>query len=318
MNQQTESRSSAKEQSLAMVLLLITTILWGSTFIITNKLTQIIPPMFYMFLRYIIGFIVFLPFIGRLRKFTKKQFMIGFIAGTLVWASFSVQTIGIKLTTATKSAFITGLSVIMVPIFSALFFKDKISTRIWISTIIALIGVSVMSIIGLEKISIGDLLVLLCDVFYAIYIIYLSRNLKSVDIIGISTIIVFLIALYSLIASIIFEDFNYTFKNMNYILENSWILLLLLYMGICATSIATLTQNFGQRHLSSTQAAIIFATEPLFATFFAVLGDESLNLQIIIGGTLILVGILLSIKKSDRDRSFNSKIELNELNKGDI
>ncbi len=316
MDQQTEPKSSAKQQSIAMVLLLITTILWGSTFIITNKLTQIIPPMFYMFLRYIIGFFVFLPFIGRLRKFTKKQFMIGFIAGTLVWASFSVQTIGIKLTTATKSAFITGLSVIMVPIFSALFFKDKISTRIWISTIIALIGVSVMSIIGLEKFAIGDLLVLICDVFYAIYIIYLSRNLKSIDIIGVSTIIVFFISLYSLIASILFEDFNYTFKNMNNIFENSGILLLLLYMGICATSIATLTQNFGQKHLSSTKAAIIFATEPLFATFFAVLGNESLNLQIIIGGIIILIGILLSIEKPGNVNDFNTEIEVKELNKG--
>ena len=313
MNQQTEPKSSVKEQSIAIVLLLITTILWGSTFIITNKLTQIIPPMFYMFLRYLIGFIAFLPFIGRLRNFTLKQFKIGFIAGTLVWASFSFQTIGIQLTTATKSAFITGLSVIMVPIFSAIFFKDKISARIWISTLLALIGVSVMSIIGFENISIGDLLVLICDVFYAIYIIYLSLNLKSVDIIGITAIIVFLLSFYSLIASIIFEDINLTFKNMDSIFENFG--LILLYMGVCATNIATLTQNYGQRHLSSTKAAIVFATEPLFATFFAVLGDESLTPKIVIGGILILVGVLLSIEKTELDISFNPEIEVKELNK---
>ena len=292
MDQQTELRPSVKKQSLAMVLLLITSILWGSTFIITNKLTQIIPPMFYLGVRYLIGFIAFLPFIGRLRKFTKKQFKIGFIAGTLVWASFSVQTIGIKLTTATKSAFITGLSVIMVPIFSAIFFKHKISKRIWISTFLALIGVSVMSFIGFENISIGDLLVLICDVFYAIYIIYLSQNLKSVDVIGITIIIVFLNSFYSFSASILFEDMNYIFNDgakLIFTIENFGILL---YMGICTTNIATLTQNYGQRHLSPTKAAIIFATEPLFATFFAVLGNELLNLQIIIGGALILVGIL--------------------------
>ncbi len=314
MNQQTEPRSSAKEQSIAMIFLLITTVLWGSTFIITNKLTQIIPPMFYMFLRYIIGFIAFLPFMGRLRNFTKKQFKIGFIAGTLVWASFSIQTIGIQLTTATKSAFITGLSVIMVPIFYALFFKDKISARIWISTLLALIGVSVMSIIGFENVSIGDLLVLISDVFYALYIIYLSLNLKSVDIVGITVIIVFLLSFYSLIASLIFEDINLTFKNMNSIFENFG--LILLYMGVCATNIATLTQNYGQRHLSSTKAAIIFATEPLFATFFAVLGGESLTPKIVIGGILILVGVLLSIEKPELDRSFNPEIEVKELNKG--
>ena len=299
MNQQTELKSSAKEQSIAVSLLLITTILWGSTFIITNKLTQFIPPMIYLGVRYLIGFLAFLPFIGRLRKFTKKQFKMGFIAGTLVWASFSVQTIGIKLTTATKSAFITGLNVIMVPIFSAMFFKEKVSARIWISTILALIGVSVMSFIGtgFDGISIGDILVLICDVFYALYIIYLSLNLKSVDIIGITVIIIFLISFYSFIASIIFEDMNYIFnegRNVIFTFKNFGILL---YMGICATNIATLTQNYGQRHLSSSKAAIVFASEPLFATFFAVLGNETLNLQIIIGGILIIAGILLSIEK---------------------
>ena len=127
------------------LLLVATTILWGSTFIITNTLTQVIPPMFYMGVRYLIGFLGFLPFLPKMKKLTKYQWKTAIIAGILCWISFATQTYGIKMTTATKSAFLTGLNVIMVPIFSALLFKTKISRKIWLSSFLAVIGVSVFS-----------------------------------------------------------------------------------------------------------------------------------------------------------------------------
>ena len=158
--------------NLGTLLLLITTILWGTTFVITNQVTQIVPPMFYMGVRYLVGVVMFLPFIGRLRKLTKKHWKHAIIAGMLCWASFALQTYGIMLTTATKSAFITGLNVIMVPIFVALIFHRKVGNKIWVATFLALLGVFVMSFSGLEgSFEWGDLLVLICDVFYAFYII---------------------------------------------------------------------------------------------------------------------------------------------------
>jgi len=297
MNQQTEPKSNAKQKSVAVVLLILTTIIWGSTFIITNIVTQIIPPMFYMGVRYLIGFIAFIPFLGRLKTFTKKQFKIAFIAGTLCWISFALQTVGIMLTTATKSAFITGLNVIMIPIFLAIFFKKEVSKKIWISTFFALVGVSILSFGGIEKPSIGDLLVLICDIFYALYVIYLGIHLKEIDTIGISAIIVFIISFFSFISSFIFEDMQYIFGEGASSIFTYQNLGIMLYMGLIATTISNLTQNYGQTHISPTKTAIIFSLEPLFATFFAILGKESLNLQIVIGAILIFTGIVLSIEK---------------------
>lgn len=297
MNTEIEHLSNSKQVKIGTILLIITTIIWGSTFIITNILTQIVPPMFYMGVRYLIGFIAFMPFLGRLRTFTKKQFKIGLIAGTLCWASFTFQTIGIQLTTATKSAFITGLNVIMIPIFLAIFYKKKVSKKIWISTFFALVGVSVLSFGGIEKPSIGDLLVLICDIFYALYVIYLGIHLKEIDTIGISIIIVFIIGFFSFILSFIFEDMNYIFGEGASSIFTYQNLGIMLYMGLIATTISNLTQNYGQTHIAPTKTAIIFSLEPLFATFFAILGKESLNLQIVIGAIFIFTGIVLSIEK---------------------
>ena len=280
------------------ILLIITTIIWGSTFIITNTVTQVVPPMFYQGMRYLFGFIGFLPFIGRIRKFTKKQFKIAIIAGSLCWASVALQTYGIKWTTATKSGFITGLNVIMVPIFVAILYHKRIQFKIWISTILALIGVSILSFAGMESLSIGDLFVFVCDIFYALYIIYLDNHLAEIDTIGISAVIVFIISLFSFILAFITGEIPIVFGDQISAIFTTNHLLILIYMGVIATTIATLTQTFGQTTVNSTRAAIIYALEPLFAAFFAViLGSEKLNWQILVGGSLIFVGILFSIEK---------------------
>jgi drug/metabolite transporter (DMT)-like permease len=298
------SSQPRSHSSLGTILLLITTILWGTTFVITSQVTQIVPPMFYMGVRYLVGVIMFLPFIGRLRKLTKKHWKHAIIAGMLCWASFAFQTYGIMLTTATKSAFITGLNVIMVPIFVALIFHRKVGNKIWVATGLALLGVFVMSFSGLEGgFEWGDLLVLICDVFYAFYIIYLERHLKEIDPIGMAFIVVLVISVLSFLLSGLVEDYSMIFGVSRSQIFTWTHLVIILYMGIFATTIANITQTFGQKYISSTRTAIIFASEPLFAAFFAIVfGPDILTWQITVGGALILAGTLAStLKKKSID-----------------
>jgi drug/metabolite transporter (DMT)-like permease len=113
-----QPQATPKQIRAGELLLVTTTLLWGTTFIVTNILTQIIPPMFYMGVRYLIAVLGFIPFYSHLKHLTKEELKIALIAGTICWISFATQTIGIKLTTATKSAFLTGLNILMVPIFT--------------------------------------------------------------------------------------------------------------------------------------------------------------------------------------------------------
>ncbi len=303
--------NSNQRYLLGTLFLLITTILWGSTFTITNQLTQIIPPMFYMGIRYLIGFLAFLPFFRHFKTMTAKTWKITLIASFLLWTSFMLQTIGIKLTTAAKSAFITGLNVIMIPIFAAIIYRQKVRPIIWLSTILALFGISLMSFAGLDNIALGDILVLICDVFYALYILYLERVLPKVNIIAFSAFQLLFLSLASFLVSLIFEnptDSIFSQLDQIFSIQN---IVLLLYMGLIATSFATIIQMHGQHRVPATRAALIYALEPIFGALFAViLGNEILGWQTLVGGILIVGGIFLSIERNSKD---TENKELKEL-----
>ncbi|WP_457559589.1 DMT family transporter [Candidatus Harpocratesius sp.] len=306
VNSNTESsagNSSRFPSYLGIIFLLITTILWGSTFTITNQITQYVSPMFYMAIRYLIGFLVFLPFFHHFRQTNLEFWKITLKASSLLWASFALQTIGIQLTTAAKSAFITGLNVIMVPIFAALIYRQKVRKIIWISTLLALIGISLMSLSGLNRFEFGDFLVFLCDIFYALYILYLEKKLPHVDLIAFSAFQLAFLSCFSFIASFIFENSFSKFTLSLISLVQPPFGWYILYMGLIATSAATLFQMKGQKMVSATQAAIVFALEPIFGAFFAVIiGNEELTWQIIVGGTLIMAGIFLTIEILPKNR----------------
>ena len=159
-----------------------------------------------------------------------------------------------------------------------------------------------MSFSGMERLELGDLLVLICDVFYAFYIIYLDRHLKEIDPVGMAFVVVAVISICSFLLSGLVEDYTLIFgadRSQIFTWSHLWIIL---YMGIFATMVANITQTYGQKYISSTRTAIIFASEPLFATFFAVVfGPDILTWQIILGGALILAGTVSTISREKAD-----------------
>jgi drug/metabolite transporter (DMT)-like permease len=290
---------SKNKRRLSETLLVLTTILWGTTFIITETLVNVIPPLFYLGIRFLIGALVFLPYIKRF-KLNKNIVKVSFIAGLLYFISILTQTYGLKdpETTASEGAFITALSVIMVPIILSIFSRKKLPIRLWIGVVSAVLGTAIMTLIGSEVISTGDILVFICAVFYAIYIIYIGNKTQDFDTIVFSAMQLLFISIFSFSISA-FTEFFIIFENIHAIFSLSNILVLI-YMGAVATSLPSIFQIYGQRHVSSQRAAIIFALEPVFATFFAVIiGGNTFNWQTIIGGVLILAGIIVSIEKRD-------------------
>ncbi|MCP4764594.1 MAG: DMT family transporter, partial [archaeon] len=160
------------KEKLSILLLIITTILWGTSFIITRTIIEVIPPMFYMGLRFFMAGIAFIPFIKQFKKISKEEIKISFVAGFLYFVAIGTQTLGMTdiNTTASKAGFLTGLNVILVPIFLAIFFREKISKRIWIAVVLAIIGTYILSSNnGINSISIGDILIIICAIFCAFY-----------------------------------------------------------------------------------------------------------------------------------------------------
>lgn len=278
---------------LAIIALILTTILWGSTFIITKTITQEIPIFLYLGLRYIIAAIGFLPFFKHFNKINKKHLKTGFITGVIYFLGIVFQTYGLQTTTAGKAGFITGLSTVMVPFLGWLMFRDKFKKRIYLALFLSILG---MALLLLEKetlIIFGDILVLICAFFYALFIILNDRYVKLIDVYLYSFIQLITLSIFSFGGSILLRE-RYELLNAHI---NIW--LVLLYMGLAATTLTFLFQNWGQKYQNPARTAIIFTLEPVFAVLFGFLiGGEILSWQAWMGSILIFCAILITVIKN--------------------
>ncbi|MHA1342236.1 MAG: DMT family transporter [Promethearchaeota archaeon] len=316
------NRVQQKKQVISIFLLIVTTILWGSTFIITKIITSLIPVYLYMGIRFLIAGICFFPLYKHFKGIKWHHIKISLFAALLYWFSNLTQTLGLQTTTASKAGFITGLNVIMVPIFLAIFWKKPTNKFIWIGVILATLGTAVLSFldstnngnssansssIAIEGlidtnsllIGIGDILIIICAVLYAFYIIYIDKTLEQIDIFAYSSIQMIFVSLYSFI---LFFCTNFSLykketmiENILSIIFNPKIIVAFIYMGVIATAGSLVFQIYGQKHISPTKSAIIFSLEPVFATLFGILiGGEILSISLVIGASLIFIGILIS------------------------
>ncbi|TXT63417.1 MAG: putative DMT superfamily transporter inner membrane protein [Promethearchaeota archaeon] len=281
------------KKPLALLLLILTTILWGSTFIITKTIIQDVPIFFYLGMRYSIALVGFAPYIVLLKKMSKQIILKGFISGVLYFISIATQTIGLETTTAGKAGFITGLNTIMVPFLAYILLKQSFRKKVWLAAIISIIGMAFLFLEGEQGIIVGDIWVLICAFTCALFIIYNDRVVKTVN--------VYLFSIMQLITIIGFCFFfsfllNESYNNISFTLD-FWIIML--YMGIIVTTLTFLFQNWSQKHQNSATTAIIFSLEPVFALLFGfLLGGELLSPLGFTGSALILIAIFITVYKN--------------------
>ena len=131
-----DNTSSSNYRAIAILLLILTTIFWGTTFIITKIVTKEVPIFLYLGLRYLIALIGFVPLLIRfIKKINKKIIIYGIISGIIYYFAIVTQTYGLQTTSASKVGFITGLNAVMVPFIVWIFFRKSIDKRIWIEHI---------------------------------------------------------------------------------------------------------------------------------------------------------------------------------------
>ena len=297
MEENINSVSASKLRLIANFLLIITTILWGTSFIITKNLTQEVPIFLYLGIRFSIAFIGFIPYFIRINKMNKKILLFGTLTGILYYFALVFQTLGIQTTTAGKAAFITGLSTIMVPFITWLGFRKAIKKRVWLAVIISISGMVFLLLEGESNIIIGDFLVLLCAVLYALFIVLNDKYVQIVDVYLYSMIQLIAISIFSFGSSFLLNE---TYDLMNVSLP-FW--LVFIYMGLAVTSGTFIFQNWSQQHQGPTQTAIIFTLEPVFAVIFAsfVFGNETMTPYGWIGCLLVFSAILITVLKTNKE-----------------
>jgi len=284
----------SKNKIIANFLLILTTVLWGTTFIITKNLTKNVPIFLYLGLRFSLAIFGFLPYFIHIKKINKKIILYGALTGLIYCLAIIFQTFGLQTTTAGKAGFITGLSTIMVPFLIWVWFKKTLKKRIWLAVIISVIGMALLLLEGASGFVVGDFLVLICAVFCAFHIVLTDKFVRLVDVYLYSIVQLTTISLFCFGSSFLFNE---TFDLINVGLP-FW--LIMIYMGVIVTAGTFIFQNWSQQHQGPSQTAIIFTLEPVFAVIFAsfIIGNETMSLVGWLGCTLIFIAILITVLKN--------------------
>jgi drug/metabolite transporter (DMT)-like permease len=289
-----------KKSIKADLALLFVTLTWGVSFILTKNAIAEIPVFNFLAIRFIIAFVLSAAFFYRqMLKPDIQSIKYGLFVGSILFAGYGVQTIGLLYTTTSNSAFITGLSVIFVPVFSALIFKTKIKSSAKLGVLVAVIGLALLTLNGVGGFNIGDFYTLLGAVCFAFHIITVGLFTIKTNSIQFAIMQIGGVGIYSLITSFIFETPSLSYQPM------TW--LNLVFLALFCTSAAFIAQSIAQRYTTSTHTALIYINEPVFAAIFGyIVAGEILGVRGVIGGLLMLSGILIAELDFKKKRSLKN------------
>jgi len=275
--------------------LLVTALIWGSTFLIVKDAINLetFPPFIFAAIRFSLAAVCIIFLVDF--KSIRKNILGPSLCGLVLFIGYGFQNYGLEATTPTNSAFITSISVLMVPIILYAFKIEQISLRIWISVLLAFIGIQMISPSGFN---VGDKLTFGCALSFAIHIIMQDRFDKE-KIINFFVIQSSVAALLSFLASLFVED-------ITQIVFSDEAIIAILITGILGTTFALLVMIWAQKILSATETAIIIAMEPVFAALFSVyFGYEVLTYISYLGCFVVVFAIILCELSRDNQKSPN-------------
>ena len=284
------------------LILLLTAFIWGSAFVAQTDGMNYVGPLTFLSARFLLGGIVLCPVIFCMRRFAKlkdaaaipfsaelkKALPGGVFCGLLLGIASALQQYGLLFTSVSKAGFITTLYVIFVPVFS-LFAKKKLSANLWVAVALATVGLYLLCVNGQAAFSLGDSLVFVCAVFYALQIMAIDKFVGSTEPILLSAIQFLTVGIVSALPAIIIEQPSIE------ALATAWFPIA--YAGVLSSGVAYTLQVVAQKFADPTVAAITMSFESVFAVLSAaVLLSERLSLKegmgcIIMFGAIILAQI---------------------------
>jgi drug/metabolite transporter (DMT)-like permease len=251
-----------------------------------------------------------------LPQFTRAEIWAGAQIGFFMFTGYIFQTLGLRFTTPSKAGFITGFSVVLVPLFLAFFWHRRINAWVWAGAIAALAGLYFLSVPPegftgpLTMMHRGELLVLGCAVMFAFHIIYVGLYSPGHSVAALSFVQVATTAALSIIALPVLVVTRWEPPRI------AWtgpFIVAVLITAVGATAIAFTVQVWAQKYTTPTHTAILFSLEPVFAalTSYLVLG-ERLGGRALFGAVLIFAGILLAELKGPTQATPESPAALTE------
>ena len=278
-------------------------LIWGIAFVVQRIAAAQIGVFLFNGLRFLIGALVLLPFSGKRAGnllsspgFQWKYLPGAILVGLALFFGAAFQQQGLKYTTAGNAGFITGLYVVLIPLFMAFVWRQWPRPVIWIAACMSVLGLFLLSTGGQMRLSSGDALVLVSSVFWALHVIFVGKLVRCVGVVQLA-IVQYLVC--GLLSSLI--GFTTEVHTLSILIQGWW---MIVFTGVISVGLGYTLQAIGQRVAPPADAAILLSMEAVFAALFGwwILGEYLPPLQLV-GCGIIFSGILLAQSDSITGRN---------------
>lgn len=288
-----------------LFLLILGTAFWGVSFSVTKLAIGRCSPFLFLFYRFLVATAVLtLIFWKHVKKVTWTSIVTGAALAIPLMAGISLQTFGIKYTTASQCAFIAGTTVIIIPILKLVFYRKTAPFKIWLAAVVALAGLFIISVKDKLVIGAGDLFTITGALAFAIYLIQVERQS------AIRNLVPTIVPMFATCAVLAF-GLTITGKQGNWLPHEHVFWLGIVFCALFSTAYMYTVSNISQRYISAERVAIIYLFEPVFGAIsaFFILG-ENLTWQLLSGGALIFAATLIAELKYKLQK--NHKLEVSD------
>ncbi len=279
-----------KQVWLADGILVLTAMIWGTGFVVMKNTLDSIPPAAIIAIRYTIAaLLTALLFRKQLRGLTRADVLRGALVGALLSAAYIIQTVGLKYTTAGKNAFLTTVYVLLVPFGCWAIFREKLERRNFLAAALMLAGIGCLSLDGESGgLNAGDLLTIVCGVFYAAHIMAVERCQRKTNTYA-------LIVLQFAFAAVFAAGYSLLFERGMRMTFSAGTVGGLLYLSVFSTTVAMSLQNIGQSMAPSSHAAILLSLESVFGALAScIFLGETVTGMMAVGFVVIFLALVLN------------------------
>jgi drug/metabolite transporter (DMT)-like permease len=274
-----------KKHWLAVVVLFLVASAWGATFTLVKKVLTRIPPEPFIVLRFTTAGVVLLIIAIVSRKLPRSALRPGLILGALVFSGYWLQTRGLMTISPSRSAFLTGLYVVIVPFCDRLLFARRIAARAWLGCVLAAAGTTLL-IGGIDaRAGFGDILTITCALAFALHMVLSAKYSTATPVLGLAAVQVIVVGIAAIPPSLFVPRPHLT----------PFVITVILFTAIVTTALAFVLLMWGQSRVTATEAAVILAFEPMAASITSILFEhERVTMGFIAGAVLILAAMVLS------------------------
>ena len=286
------------------LLLIVVTMIWGSTFLVTQKTVQLSGPFTFLALCFGIGSLTLaITFRKRLIHLTRTELVAGIFISLFLFAGYALQTTGLQFTTTGKAGFITGLYVPLVPLFSWLILRQKPTRGAIVGIVLSVIGLTLLSINNQFnfEFGLGEALILGCALAFALHIISISKFVPHADAVNLAIVQLTLTSLLSFIAMPLARE--------PFVVPPLPVWGAVLFMGVVDIAFCLLVMNRVQQFVSSNRATLVYALEPAWAGLFGYLAGQNLSTPAWIGCVCIFLGMIVGIMHISSVRTFLARVK---------